>query len=140
MSKWNTEEEESQIPPTDYKTKSRLVLEGSGQYEWGVVKDCLGCINYIPEDAEVVGTWNKYSDGVFWISLTTSIEALADRATQLYHELTENRKKQLESLGPITKTKGSKRQASKSKPESAEIEVEPAPDPMYASLRARFGK
>jgi len=89
---WETEPEQQALEqPTELKIKAHLVLEGSEKYEWGVVKDCKGCINIIPPDAEVVGTWNKYGDGTYWVSITTPIEALVDRATQLFSELAEKR-------------------------------------------------
>lgn len=88
-SKWDTESEEQPTP--EYKVKAHLVLEGSEKHDWGVVKDCHGCVNHIPEDAEVVGTWNKYSEGTFWVNLQTSLEALQDRATQLIRELARRR-------------------------------------------------
>ncbi|GAJ08404.1 unnamed protein product, partial [marine sediment metagenome] len=96
MSSWNTEQEEQpQQQSLEYQVKAHLILEGSNLHEWGVVKDCHGCINYIPEDAEVVGTWNKYADGVFWVSLETPIMALADKATQLYIELAAKRREEV---------------------------------------------
>lgn len=91
-SSWETEEEtEEKTVGPEYKVKAHIVLEGSEQYEWGVVKDCHGCINHIPEDAEIVGTWCKYSDGTFWVSLETPIQALQDKATILVAELAKRR-------------------------------------------------
>ncbi len=137
MTSWNPEEDEQATEqPTEFKIKARLVLEGSDQHEWGVVKDCHLNINHIPEDAEIVGTWNKYGEGVFWISLTTSIEALVDRVTQLTAELAESRKKELESIALQPKT-GKKRT---SKPKVIEPEPEPEPDPLFASLRSKLGR
>ncbi len=89
MSTWNTEEEEQQKP--EYQPKAHLVLEGSDKHEWGVVKDCHGCVNNIPEDAELVGTWSKYNEGVFWVSLETPLQALQDKATLQIAELAKNR-------------------------------------------------
>jgi len=91
MNKWETESEEQ----PEYKVKARLVHEGSEKHDWGVVKDCHGCVNYIPPDAEIVGTWNKYSEGTFWVSLQTSLEALQDKATQLVSELAKKRAEEL---------------------------------------------
>ncbi len=95
MSSWETEngEDQPQQKP-EYQAKARLVLEGSDQHEWGVVKDCHGCVNYIPEDAEIVGTWNKYGEGVFWVSLETPIQALQDKATILIAELAKKRQQE----------------------------------------------
>ncbi len=95
MSSWNTEENEQHQQKPEYQAKAHLVLEGSDQHEWGVVKDCHGCINYIPEDAEIVGNWNKHGEGVFWISLETPIQALQDKATILIAELVKEREKGL---------------------------------------------
>lgn len=108
-STWETEEEEApatvvmlgkekvamsemaeQLHP-EYKVKTRLVLEDSEKYEWGLVKDCHGCINHIPEDAEIVGTWSKYSDGTFWVGLETSLQALQDKTVLLVAELAKRR-------------------------------------------------
>ncbi len=58
--------------------KAHLILEGSERHDWGVVKDCLGRINYVPEGAQVVGTWHKYGSGTFWVSLLTPLKALED--------------------------------------------------------------
>ncbi|GAH71568.1 unnamed protein product, partial [marine sediment metagenome] len=77
---------------------AHLVLEGSDQHEWGVVKDCHGNINLIPDDAEVVGTWNKYAEGTFWVSLETPIQALQDKATLLIAELAKKRAEELVHL------------------------------------------
>ena len=95
---WKTEEEEQSQQKPEYQAKAHLVLEGSNRHEWGVVKDCHGNVNYIPEDAEVVGTWNKYGEGVFWVSLETPIQALQDKATILTAELARKRQQELASL------------------------------------------
>ncbi len=94
MTSWNTEEDQSEQKP-EYQAKAHLVLEGSDQHEWGVVKDCHGCINNIPEDAEVVGTWSKYGEGIFWVSLETPLQALQDKATILIAELAKKREQEL---------------------------------------------
>ncbi len=124
MSSWNTEENEQPEQKPEYQTKAHLVLEGSDQHEWGVVKDCHGCVNLTPEDAEIVGTWSKYGEGVFWVSLETSLQALQDKATILIAELARSRKEELASLparkrslpkepaGPSTLDKLSKLRAS----------------------------
>lgn len=75
----------------EYHAKARLVLEGSESQDWGLVKDCLGNVNFVPENAEVVGTWHKHGEGTIWVGLTTSINALSDRAIQLLKELAEKR-------------------------------------------------
>ena len=95
MTSWKTEEEEQSQQEPQHQTKAHLVLEGSDQHEWGVVKDCHGNVNFIPEDAEVVGTWNKYGEGVFWVSLETPIQALQDKATLLFVKLAEERKREV---------------------------------------------
>lgn len=109
---WALEHEPEQPPKLEFKVKAHLVLEGSDQHDWGVVKDCRGLINMIPDDAEVVGTWNKYASGpegglTFWVSLQTSLNALEDRATQLYKELSEGRAEamqQMEKVAPAKRT------------------------------------
>lgn len=99
MSSWKTEEgEEQPQQKPEYQVKAHLVLEGSDQHEWGVVRDCHGNVNYIPEDAEVVGTWNKYGEGVFWVSLETPLQALQDKATILTAELAKKRQEELAHL------------------------------------------
>ena len=117
MSSWNTEEGEQTEQKPEYQAKAHLVLEGSDQHEWGVVKDCHGNVNFIPKDAEVVGTWNKYDGGVLWVSLETPLQALQDKATRLTAELAKEREKELarqptrrqpvpkESTGPSTSDK-----------------------------------
>jgi len=125
---WETEPEtpEQAKQPTDFKIKAHLVLEGSNQFEWGVVKDCRGCVNFIPEDAVIVGTWNKYGNGVFWVSITTPVEALVDRATQLFAELAKKRREQ-ESLS-VKKTSAPR----KPRGEKAVEEVSPTVSKLQA--------
>jgi len=94
--RWKTEEgEEQPQQKPEYQPKAHLVLEGSDQHEWGVVKDCHGNVNFIPEDAEIVGTWNKYGEGVFWVSLETPIQALQDKATLLTAKLAKEREQEV---------------------------------------------
>ncbi len=102
-----TEAMEKAVPmeQTEYKPKAHLVLEGSESQEWGVVKDCLGRVNYIPPDAEIVGSWSRYGDGTYWVSLTTSLEALRDRSTRLFAQLAEARLKAEEAAGYKPKPK-----------------------------------
>lgn len=103
MSSWKTEEDQTEQKP-EYQPKAHLVLEGSDQHEWGVVKDCHGNVNFIPDDAEIVGTWNKYGEGVFWVSLETAIQALQDKATILTAELAKKREEELAHLPTKKKT------------------------------------
>lgn len=126
---WQTETEASEQPkqPTDFKIKAHLVLEGSNEFEWGVVKDCKGNVNFIPEDAEVVGTWNKYGNGVFWVSITTPVEALVDRATQLFAELAKRRQEQQGIL--VGKKAATQRRPKK---EKADEEVSPTVSKLQA--------
>lgn len=65
------------------RKKINLVLVDSDLANcfFGVVKDCHSCANYIPEDAEVVGTWGKYDEHTYWVSIMTPIEALQDKLT-----------------------------------------------------------
>lgn len=74
--------------------KVSLVLEGSEFYEFGIVKDCHGSINSIPESAEVVGMWSRYGEGTYWVSLTTPVQALQDVLITLIKGTDEDRKKQ----------------------------------------------
>lgn len=98
MTSWKTEEEEQSQKGPEYQAKAHLILEASDRHEWGVVKDCHGNINFVPEDAEIVGTWNKYGDGVFWVSLETPLQALQDKATLLIAELAKKRKEEMVRL------------------------------------------
>lgn len=86
------------LEKSGYQAKAHLVLEGSETHEWGVVKDCMGSVNYIPEDAEVVGTWSKYGEGTYWVALETSMQALQDRATLLTAELAARRRVELKDI------------------------------------------
>ncbi len=133
-SAWDLEEDDqpeaeskSKLTPMtqlEIKPKARLVLEDSDSENWGLVLDCHGALNTIPEDAEPVGKWNRYQDDVIWISLTTPIEALADRAIQQYVFVSEARRK-AEAAGTAKKTGTKKaRKASAAKPKT-EQGVEP---------------
>jgi len=95
---WELESIDGQ-PKLEFTPKAHLVLEGSERHDWGVVKDCHGNINIITEDAEIVGTWNKYANGTIWVDLTTPLEALRDRAIQLYKELADARTESMNRLG-----------------------------------------
>lgn len=119
---WETEDEDN--PKPEYQIKAHLVLEDSDRCEWGAVKDCGLHVNYIPEDAPVIGTWHKYDGGTFWISITTPLEAMRDRAIQLTKELAESRAKELANLPAV-------RVGSKTPKEQA---------PMLASLMDKIGK
>ncbi len=89
--------------------KAHLILEGSEQFEWGVVKDCHGCINYVPEGSEVVGVWHKYGSGTFWVSLLTPLKALEDLAVQLHVKLAKSREEDISRMGPLPAKKSRSR-------------------------------
>jgi len=132
---WDLENEIEQPPKLEFKPKAQLVLEGSERHEWGVVKDCHGCINMIPDDAEVVGTWNKYASGpegdlTFWVSLQTSLNALEDRATQLYVELSKSRADAMQQMGKMVPAKRAPRATKPKEPKRDE----------FADLRAKLGQ
>jgi len=127
-SSWDTEQEERTVGP-EYKVKAHLVLEGSEKHEWGVVKDCHGCINYIPEDAEIVGTWSKYSEGTYWVNLETPIQALQDKATLLTAELARRRAQE-----PVVRRATAKR-TRRAAPEPVEDTGPSAFDELRAKLR-----
>lgn len=63
--------------------KVHLVLEDSITADFGIVKDCHGCTDFIPADAETVGTWMKYGEGTIWLALETTIEAQQDKLVQI---------------------------------------------------------
>ena len=135
---WETEEEErlpkADLSSTEYKSKVRLILEDSETAEWGLVKDCHGAINHIPEDADIVGTWNRYGTGTYWISLTVASEALLDRHTQLTAKLAADRKLQA-SLEPYQVKKTTKARVPR---EPKPVAAEAVPDPLFSSLRDKL--
>jgi hypothetical protein len=53
--------EEANIPHTDF----------------GILKYCNGAVNYTPQSAVPVGTWNRYGDGTLWIGLSIPMEKIA---------------------------------------------------------------
>lgn len=120
---------EGEQPANEYHPKAHLVLKGSVEYDWGVVMDCKGCINYIPEDAEVVGTWSKYGEGTYWVNLQTPLKALEDRATQLFVELAESRERETEkfALAPSVKKRRARKEPKEKEPELTAV---------FSSLRA----
>jgi len=118
---WELEHEERE-PELEFVPKAHLVLEGSDKHEWGLVKDCHGCVNFIPENAEVVGTWNKYGEGTFWVDLTTPLEALRDRAIQLYKELAEARVKTMAEMSLPPKTTVRRPRVTKEQPVQSGID------------------
>ena len=69
-----------------YQYKVHLVLVDSDKYnDWGVVEDDTGKFAYVPGQGEIVGTWSRTGyDDMVHITLTTSINALLDRATQTW--------------------------------------------------------
>lgn len=139
---WELEHEIEQPPKLEFKSRAQLVLEGSDRHDWGVVKDCHGRINFIPDDAEIVGTWNKYASGpegnlTFWVSLQTSLSALEDRATQLYKELSESRQESMSRMGEAATPRRTARVKAqpKGEHEAAEKEIHDG----FESLRQRLG-
>jgi len=137
---WELEHEELGRPRLEFKPKAHLVLEGSNRFDWGVVKDCHGLVNLIPDDAEIVGTWNKYNysenDGVFWVDLMTPLTALEDRATQLYAELAQGRSEAMAKLGMT----GPIKRVSKTPRAPKEPKVEQPIDDRLDKLRSMFIK
>jgi hypothetical protein len=127
--------------PLDYHVKVSLVLEGSDRYDWGVVKDTHGTINFIPEDAEVCGTWHVYSEGVFWVYLTTPLEARLDRAIMLFKEMAERRLREPGTFPPSArKARRMPKQPRQPKPKPTQepVEAEPPPNPLLAQMRTRI--
>lgn len=116
------------LEKSQYQAKAHLVLEGSEQFEWGVVKDCGRSVNYIPEDAEVVGTWSRYGGGTFWVSLETHLQALQDKAVLLISELAARRQEELKRFGAPKPT----RRVSKPK--------EPAAPSVFDELRTSLNQ
>ena len=131
------EDEVGKKPRFEFGTShpaASLILEGSDRHDWGLVKDCLGRINYVPEDAVVVGCWHKYEEGIFWVSLLTPLKALEDIAVKLAVERIAVRDKDISGI-TVSKTPGKKR-----KPR-AKKEPEPEQDDTLdrlAVLRARL--
>jgi len=140
---WALEQEDAKQPPKlEFQPKASLVLEGSDRHEWGVVKDCRGHINMIPEDAEVVGTWNKFAEPghqelTFWIALMTPVAALHDRATQLYKELADSRAATMALIPQPTVPKGTRGVSAR---RVAAKEEPPKVDESFNKMRALLGK
>jgi len=114
--------------------KAHLILEGSELHDWGLVKDCHGCVNYVPEDAVVVGTWHKYDVGTFWVSLLTPLKALEDISIQLITNQAKIRDEDILRMG-LPKTPGKKR--------TPRVKEEPLPEEnktldRLAALKARL--
>lgn len=85
------------------KPKVILVLEHSDNsaVQIGLVYDCHGStpINLSKcseAGCEVVGTWGRLDEGVFYLELTTSVEARQDVLTQLIEEQCRNKALMLE--------------------------------------------
>ena len=100
---WELEHEEGDQPPKpEFTPKAHLWLEGSGQHNWGVVRDCHGRINCVSDvsDTEVVGSWSRMANDEIWVDLTTPLEALRDKAIQLYKELADARAKTMATIYP----------------------------------------
>lgn len=139
--KWSRESpgDEAEASPSEQKSAGvtdvpgiHLVLVGSDKHTWGIVKYTHECINYIPEYAEVVGKWFDYGDGVFWVTLMTSMEALADRSVQLTKQLAEAREKDI--LRHETEVTPKKRRAPRTR-KPAEPEGPSAFDDLRAGLK-----
>lgn len=123
---------------SQYQAKANLVLEDSERYEWGLVKLTPGTINNIPMDSELVGTWHKYGEGTYWVSLMMPVQALMDRATLLHAEVARRRSLGLPLMGPVGRAPSEKKPHSPSldKPKK-EIQVEPQDQSgMLSSLQA----
>ncbi len=141
---WETEPDDEQelipIEETDYRMKTHLVLEASESEEWGVVRDCAGNINVVPRDAPVVGNWTKYGEGTYWLTLTTSLEAMRDRSIRLTMELAEKR---AAAPKPTTKPskarKGAKASAAPEEPTELEVEAQQTLSTID-SLRSKLGR
>lgn len=130
-SSWDLENEEEPEHKHEFKPKAHLVLEGSERHEWGVVKDCHRLVNVIPDDAEVVGTWNKYGNGTYWVDLTTPLSALEDTAIQLYAELAKSRAEAMSRIDRVTPVKRSPRSKASPKVEEPKIAL-------FDQLRAKL--
>lgn len=120
----------------EFTPKAHLVLEGSEQHPWGIVKDCHGSINIITDDAEVVGMWNRYGDGVIWVDLTTPLEALRDKAVQLYKELSDARLDTMARLG----ISGQVKKAPRTPRAPKEPKEEPPKNEALDRIRSLFSK
>lgn len=86
----------------EYKTKIYVVLEDSNIQDYGLVKDTLGDINWVPGKGETIGTWSRSGwDNLIHISILPAIEALYDKSVKMWTEIIEKRK--------ITSTKSQSR-------------------------------
>jgi len=113
MTNWNPEEgnpedvvmregkKVEKVLPKEYKAKVSLALVDSGDETWGVVEDTLGNICWKPGQGEIVGTWSRAPyDNLIHMGLTTSLEALQDRAIQIWKKYADERK-----MAPVVKAR-----------------------------------
>ena len=131
------EGEVGQKPRYEFGTShptAHLILEGSERHDHGLVKDCLGRINYVPEDAVVVGTWHKYGEGTYWVSLLTPLKALEDIAVKLAVERVAVRDKDIGRMASPTTTGKKRKPRAKKEPV---VEQDDTLDKL-AALRARL--
>lgn len=122
--------------------KASLVLVGSNEKDYGLIEDVLFDPAWEPGKGEVVGTWNRLPDsglstsGLIRLELTTSIQAMNDRAVIIMKQILDG-----EKSGKIKKV----RQLPAKKPKS-QLKLAPIPEPPsepsivegFDSLRARL--
>ena len=110
-----------------YQQKAGLILEDSGSEDWGLTFLSPGTMGpaTVPADSELVGHWHKHENGTIWITLTTPLGALKDRAILLTAEVARSRK---EGTHPSTQTPVQPKQPKRTKTSKPKQKQEQEPD------------
>jgi hypothetical protein len=61
--------------------KAKVVLEGTGEYDVGVVREAQGCDMFLPPESPIIGYWVADKDGDTWVTLMSSVQAMQDSLT-----------------------------------------------------------
>jgi len=125
------------LAKAQYQEKANLVLEGSEQYEWGLVKLTPGTINHVPAESELVGTWHRYGTGTYWVSLVMDAKTLSDRATLLHAEVDRRRVENLPLLGKVKERRAPGARRKKEAPEVEESKVSEGMQALRDRLRPK---
>src|ERR1035437_375425 len=91
-----------------------LYLDGldNTDADFGLVYDCLGSRDYIPEEKNIVGFWSRSSTGI-WVSIRPTIEAMQDELILYIKDVNAYEKKKKKSKakpasGKVRKSKAKK--------------------------------
>lgn len=89
-----------EIAPEREKPLVILILEDSERAEQGLIKDCHGTIPVGDKfDGDVVGVWDKFGEGTFYCSLTTTIDARQDSLIKHFEEVVKERHELWDKIG-----------------------------------------